>query len=32
INKFIDYIEQHCPIKDTIYNRPEMVEKVNIIS
>lgn len=31
IKKFVDYIEQHCPMKDTIYNRPEMVEKVNII-
>lgn len=32
IDKYIDYIEQHCPMKDTIYNRPEMIEKVNIIS
>ena len=31
IEKFIEYIEDHCPMKDTIYNRPEMNAKINIL-
>jgi len=31
IENFIEYIEDHCPMKDTIYNRPDMNSKINIL-
>ena len=31
IENFIEYIEGHCPMKDTIYNRPNMDTKINIL-
>jgi len=31
IENFIEYIEDHCPMKDTIYNRPNMGAKINIL-
>lgn len=31
IENFIEYIEDHCPMKDTIYNRPKMDTKINIL-
>lgn len=31
IENFIEYIENHCPMKDTIFNRPNMDTKINIL-
>jgi uncharacterized OsmC-like protein len=31
IEKFVEFIEDHCPMKDTIYNRPEMDSEINIL-
>lgn len=31
IENFVEYIEDHCPMKDTIYNRPNMDTKINIL-
>lgn len=31
IENFIEYIEDHCPMKDTIFNRPVMDSKINIL-